>query len=265
MMDKDKAVVIDFLRRCVQYSDESIQRKKGRGDLEEIPKWQAYRDFTDYAIKEIEEGKLDDWFSTPPPQTKGPLKELKISKLEHQDRVKIIDGLIGPRPIFVAATCSDDGIHNLGLLSTVAPASNSPALLTCSLSQDRDARPRDTLVNLKQNGNITLHLLPTSIEGVRIAEAAAEILPSNESEWELFDAEPPNLPGAIASIHCRLVDQHSLPKGAVATLCVLAIESISLPEELQDELLKGGNPNNLYQHGWCNIHPSDADWSHLIR
>ena len=85
MMDKDKAVVIDFLRRCVQYSDESIQRKKGRGDLEEIPKWQAYRDFTDYTIKEIEEGKLDDWFSNPQPQKKGPLDGLKISELDHQD------------------------------------------------------------------------------------------------------------------------------------------------------------------------------------
>ena len=264
MMDKGKAVVIDFLHRCVLYSDESIQRKKERGDLEEVPKWRAYRDFTDYAIKEIEEGKLDDWFSSPQPE-RGPLEDLQISELEHQDRVKIVDGLIGPRPIFVAATCSDDGVHNLGLLSTVSPASNSPALLTCSLSQDRNGRPRDTLVNLKQNGNITLHLLPTSIEGVRIAEAAAETLPSNESEWRLFEAKPPNLPGAIASIHCRLVDQHSLPKGAVATLCVLAIDSISLPEGLQEELLEGGNSNNLYQHGWCNIHPSDANWSHLIR
>ena len=264
MMDKGKAVVIDFLHRCVLYSDESIQRKKERGDLEEVPKWRAYRDFTDYAIKEIEEGKLDDWFSSPQPE-RGPLEDLQISELEHQDRVKIVDGLIGPRPIFVAATCSDDGVHNLGLLSTVSPASNSPALLTCSLSQDRNGRPRDTLVNLKQNGNITLHLLPTSIEGVRIAEAAAETLPSNESEWRLFEAKPPNLPGAIASIHCQLLDQHSLPNGSVATLCVLAIDSISLSKGLQEELLEGGNSNNLYQHGWCNIHPSDANWSHLIR
>lgn len=265
MMDEGKTTVIDFLRRCVVYSDESIQRKKERGDLEDISKWQAYRDFTDYSIKEIEEGKLDDWFSTPETQKKGILKDLEISELEHQDRARIVDGLIGPRPIFVAATCSDDGVWNLGLLSTVAPASNSPALLTCSLSQDRDGRPRDTLVNLKHNGKITLHLLPTSAEGVRIAEAAATILPPNESEWGLFEGEPPHLPGAIASIHCRLVDQHSLPEGAVATLCVLAIDSISLPEELQEELLKGGNSNNLYQHGWCHIHPSDANWSHLIR
>ena len=75
MMDKDKAVVIEFLRRCVLYSDESIQRKKERGDLEEIPKWQAYRDFTDHAIKEIEKGELDDWFSSPQPK-RGELEAL---------------------------------------------------------------------------------------------------------------------------------------------------------------------------------------------
>jgi len=33
---------------------------------------------------------------------------------------------------------------------------------------------------------------------------------------------------------------------------------------LGDDIIKGGKAETLYQHGWCHLHPSDADWSHLI-
>ena len=58
-----KDAVCDFLRRCVQYADESIERKKERDeDIAEIERWSAYRDFTAYALSEVERGELDDWF-----------------------------------------------------------------------------------------------------------------------------------------------------------------------------------------------------------
>ncbi len=51
-----------FLRRCVTYADASIERKKKRGDDEEvIAKWQSYRDFTEHAVMEVESGELDSW------------------------------------------------------------------------------------------------------------------------------------------------------------------------------------------------------------
>jgi len=51
-----------FLEKCVTYADESIARKKNRGtDETEISKWEAYRDFTEHAIKEIKAGDLDSW------------------------------------------------------------------------------------------------------------------------------------------------------------------------------------------------------------
>ena len=43
-----RELIETFLRRCVTYADASIERKKKRGDDEEIiAKWQAYRDFTE--------------------------------------------------------------------------------------------------------------------------------------------------------------------------------------------------------------------------
>jgi|TARA_B100000959_G_scaffold285976_1_gene362700 hypothetical protein len=46
----------------VRYANDSIERKRERGDDEgDIAKWLAYRDFTDHAIMEVSNGDLDSW------------------------------------------------------------------------------------------------------------------------------------------------------------------------------------------------------------
>ena len=69
-MDKEdiRFAVTSFLQMCVEYSDNSIQRKTHRLSDEnsdklkqEIEKWIAYKEFTEYAIKELKRGELEDW------------------------------------------------------------------------------------------------------------------------------------------------------------------------------------------------------------
>ena len=61
-IEERRNLVVSFLRRCVRYANNSIDRKKERGeDEEEISKWSAYRDFTDHAIMEVSRGDLDSW------------------------------------------------------------------------------------------------------------------------------------------------------------------------------------------------------------
>tara|TARA_B100001750_G_C15381623_1_gene532738 strand:+ start:201 stop:398 length:198 start_codon:yes stop_codon:yes gene_type:complete len=65
MMDQEqrKEIVKDFLRRCIEYADDTIARKTESGDDPDgLAKWVAYRDYTAYAIKEIDNGDLNDWF-----------------------------------------------------------------------------------------------------------------------------------------------------------------------------------------------------------
>jgi hypothetical protein len=59
-----KDAVVDFLRRCIEYADETIAKKtQSADDPEELAKWLAYRDYTDYALKEVESGELNHWFT----------------------------------------------------------------------------------------------------------------------------------------------------------------------------------------------------------
>ena len=61
-IEERRNLVVSFLRRCVRYANDSIDRKKERGeDEEEISKWSTYRDFTDHAIMEVSRGDLDSW------------------------------------------------------------------------------------------------------------------------------------------------------------------------------------------------------------
>ena len=61
-LEERRSLVTSFLRKCVTYADDSIKRKRDRGDSEEdIGKWETYRDFTEHAVMEVSNGELDQW------------------------------------------------------------------------------------------------------------------------------------------------------------------------------------------------------------
>ena len=61
-IEERRNLVVSFLRRCVRYANDSIDRKTKRGDQEEeISRWLAYRDFTEHAVMEVSRGDLDSW------------------------------------------------------------------------------------------------------------------------------------------------------------------------------------------------------------
>jgi len=61
-IEERRKLVASFLRQCVRYANESIDRKRDRGDEEgEISRWIAYRDFTEHAVLEVSNGDLDSW------------------------------------------------------------------------------------------------------------------------------------------------------------------------------------------------------------
>ena len=61
-LEERRSLVVSFLRKCVTYANDSINRKRDRGDLEEeIEKWENYRDFPEHAVMEVSNGELDEW------------------------------------------------------------------------------------------------------------------------------------------------------------------------------------------------------------
>ena len=257
-----KAIVSDFLSRCITYSDESIARKKARGDNEEIAAWQSYRDFTAYSLKEINSGKLDDWFDSK--KTTNLLDnchEIGIDELEHSQRATWLSGLLSPRPLIVAASENSQGMGNLAPLSSVMLVSNTPPLLVASLSQSRDGRPRDTLVNLRSNGKAILHLLPATQDSAENVDLTGTPLPANESEWDIceFTNVENNkmiIGQAVAAMQVSLVEERNLPQ-AVAKLVILKVEKLFV----SDEELPINGLKVLCQHGIDRLTEAPDSWS----
>lgn len=70
--NEKKRIVEDFLKRCIDYSDNKLQKYRASLDgadseqelaiQDKITHWLAYRFFNEYAIEELNGTELDDWF-----------------------------------------------------------------------------------------------------------------------------------------------------------------------------------------------------------
>ncbi len=285
-MSKD--AVCDFLRRCVLYADSSINRKKDRDeDTTEIQRWAAYRDFTAYALSEVERGELDDWFQSDGEAERKQATFLglpmgedvrndSMDALEHPERAAWMSALVAPRPVLLLSTISEQGVANLCPVTSVSLLANTPPLLGVSLSQDRSGRPRDTLVNLRSGSKISAMILPGTWDAALLVNETAAPLPPEQSEWDKLDEAvespngfPPYHPMSAAVLECEVAELHPLPD-AVTTLAILRVQNILRP----DIGTKRQMPPDaetwrplLAQFGWDRLTsgPDGASWSFEVR
>ena len=105
-MKMSKKSVCDFLRRCLEYADASIQRKEARGDDSNIiAEWHAYRNYTQYALEEVEKGDLDHWFERSFSKAE---MELDVEELDHPTRAKWLTAAASHRPLALVSTRNKD-------------------------------------------------------------------------------------------------------------------------------------------------------------
>ena len=239
-----REIVSRFLRRCVTYADASIERKKLRNeDPSDISNWENYRQFTSFSASEVESGELDTWleegdYRAEPNGYFSLLENRETFNLEdmsHEERRNWLACLLMPRPISLVATTSTNGVHNLAPMSSIGVVSNSPPLITISLSKSREGKERDTLVNLRSQGigsSCMIFILPATLESAKNIQLTSSKIPADESEWNLIDEEMiienemPILSSAMAALRCKLMEIHPLPGGSLASLAILQVESI---------------------------------------
>jgi flavin reductase (DIM6/NTAB) family NADH-FMN oxidoreductase RutF len=228
----------------VTYADASIERKKLRNeDPSDISNWENYRQFTSFSASEVESGELDTWleegdYRAEPNGYFSLLENRETFNLEdmsHEERRNWLACLLMPRPISLVATTSTNGVHNLAPMSSIGVVSNSPPLITISLSKSREGKERDTLVNLRSQGigsSCMIFILPATLESAKNIQLTSSKIPADESEWNLIDEEMiienemPILSSAMAALRCKLMEIHPLPGGSLASLAILQVESI---------------------------------------
>ncbi len=273
MNNNPKQNVIEFLERCVVYANESIHRKTERGeDEKEISRWEAYRDFTAYASEEVSRGELDDWFNSESEEIfslNSHPEVINIDDMNHSERSRWLSAIISPRPLVLVSTVSNEGNRNLAPMSSVSVVSNSPPLIGMSLSSNREGKPRDTLLNLKETKKATLAILSANTESASMVEKTATPLPRNESEWSGIEdtktipngLQAPSL--AIAAIETTLVESHKLPLDSVAEWVILKVDSIIAPTSTSLEEIEGVSKIGQIANFLLGGHQSNG-WSQEI-
>ena len=271
-IDERRKVVSRYLRRCVTYSDASIARKvKREEDPTEIARWQAFREFTAFSATEIESGALDTWLTDeegdppPPPKIGDGSYKIDIDALGFRERRSWLASLLMPKPVVLVGTKSISGVENIAPMSSIGVVSNHPPLLALSLSENREGRPRDTLVNLQEGGigsEASIFVLNADLESASAVNKTVKLVPREKSEWDFLPESPPNYESALCAIRCRVVDFYKLPEDAVSTLVIFRVEEIEAPEGVDSTSL----PVKLFQIGFDQLGPgpNDSDWRSKI-
>ena len=261
-MKDERNAIASFLKKCNVYAEASIQRKKERGDLEEIPRWEAYIEFNQHALEEIANGTLDRWFEEP--EHSAPLHRIGMDEMEHVERSIWLNSVLSPRPVVVAASFDGEGNRNFAPLSSVMQVSTAPPYLTASFSIHKDGRPRDTLANLRSTNTVILNLMPATPRGASIVDETATPLPQGKDEGELCDAptlegEPLILSESVAAIEATLVEEHPLPD-AVATLVVMRVQAVWYSTNVPP----ASGLDVLCQHGRDDMTPAPQGWKQRV-
>ena len=110
-----------------------------------------------------------------------------IEELESQDKYRLLNGGVTPRPIAWISTRSRDDVDNLAPYSFFTVASCNPPVLLYTQITQRNGIDKDTLHNLLETGECVVNIVNSALlESMNQTSASID---SNESEFDFAGIE----------------------------------------------------------------------------
>ena len=110
-----------------------------------------------------------------------------VSELESQEKYRLLNGGVTPRPIAWISTRSRDNIDNLAPYSFFTVASCNPPVLLYTQVTQRSGIDKDTLKNLIETGECVVNIVSSDLlEKMNITSTSLKI---DESEFDFADVE----------------------------------------------------------------------------
>ena len=169
-----------------------------------------------------------------------------VSTLNSQDKYRLLNGGVTPRPIAWISTKSRDNINNLAPYSFFTVASCNPPVLLYTQVTQRSGIDKDTLKNIIETGECVVNIVNSALlEKLNITSTSQAI---NESEFDLADVEsctsfkvtPWSVKDAPIRYECTLreiIPVSDLPTGG--TIVLLDVKFVYV----RDDLYSDGNIN----------------------
>lgn len=167
---------------------------------------------------------------------------LTKEQIENTDRIRrlnIINSISGIKPANLIATKSNDGFPNLGIFSSVVHLGSDPALLGFILRPQHE-KPRDTYINIKENGFYTInHIHKNYVERAHFTSAKFS---KEESEFEtcelteeyLYDFHAPFVKESPLKIGMKFLEEILIERNKTI-LVIGEIQHLTVPDESVDD------------------------------
>ena len=110
-----------------------------------------------------------------------------VSILENQEKYRLLNGGVTPRPIAWISTRSHDDIDNLAPYSFFTVASCNPPVLLYTQVTPRSGIDKDTLQNLIETGECVVNIVNSAL--LEKMNQTSASLTNDESEFDFADVE----------------------------------------------------------------------------
>ncbi|MBA6326744.1 flavin reductase family protein [Colwellia sp. MB02u-6] len=169
-----------------------------------------------------------------------------VSVLENQEKYRLLNGGVTPRPIAWISTRSPEGIDNLAPYSFFTVASCNPPVLLYTEVTQRSGIEKDTLQNLMATGECVVNIVNSALlEKMNMTSAS---LNKDESEFDFANVEccasyqvmPRSVQASPIRYECTLreiIPISDLPTGG--TVILLDVKFVYV----RDDLYEDGNIN----------------------
>lgn len=166
--------------------------------------------------------------------------ELVLNELPVRERYKYLTALVIPRPVALAGSHDENGVHNAAPFSFFNVFSEEPAMVVLGFSTRPDGRKKDTLLNIRKTGEFVVNMVDQRvIEAMHICSAD---VPYGESEIDLAGVtlapsrivSVQRIAEAPVNLECRLhtalelSERRTLVLGEV--VCIHILDEIIDPE-----------------------------------
>jgi flavin reductase (DIM6/NTAB) family NADH-FMN oxidoreductase RutF len=138
------------------------------------------------------------------------MMRFETANLTPQENYKLLIGGILPRPIAWVSSISADGDVNLAPFSFFTVASANPPILCFNPMYNQDAQAKDTLRNIREQGEFVINTVSASHLEVmnkschNLAHGTDEFEYAGIKKAESCFVKPPRVANAVVSFECKL-------------------------------------------------------------
>lgn len=132
--------------------------------------------------------------------------------LQARNRYKLLTATITPRPIAWIVSLNDEGAPNAAPFSFFNVVCADPATICLGIGSHADGREKDTLTNIRANGEFVVNLVSEAdaeamnITAAPFAPGTNELLEAGVSTAPASRIKPPRIASSPVSLECKAVE-----------------------------------------------------------